>query len=244
MPQNIYDEPAFFDGYKTLRQDDTGLNGALEVPALRALLPDLKGLRILDLGCGFGDFARFAQSSGAFSVTGLDVSENMVAEARRLTDSSDIDYICSSIESHVAAEESIDLVVSSLALHYVDDYGCVVQKVFDWLAPGGRFIFSVEHPICTANPVGWTKDTQDNAVSWPLDNYHHQGIRQTKWFVDGVVKFHRTCETYVGTLLGAGFQLDHFKEPTPTAEALDERPSLAIHLRRPPFLLLAATKPV
>lgn len=244
MPQNIYDEPAFFDGYKKLRQDDTGLNGALEVPALQALLPDFDRLRILDLGCGFGDFARHAQASGAISVIGLDVSENMIAEARRLTASPQIAYICRSIEAHVEAKDSIDLVVSSLALHYVDDYAAVVRKVFDWLAPGGRFIFSVEHPICTANPVGWTKDTQDNAISWHLDHYQAQGLRETRWFVDGVVKFHRTCETYVSTLLDAGFRLDHFKEPTPTAEALDERPSLAIHLRRPPFLLLASTKPV
>jgi predicted RNA methylase len=50
--QNIYDNPAFFAGYKNLRQNDTGINGALEVPALCRLLPDLHGRRVLDLGCG------------------------------------------------------------------------------------------------------------------------------------------------------------------------------------------------
>lgn len=56
--QNVYDNPDFFEGYKTLRQNDFGLNGALELPAIRALLPELGHLYVLDLGSGFGDFAR------------------------------------------------------------------------------------------------------------------------------------------------------------------------------------------
>ncbi len=51
MPQNIYDDLPFFEGYRALRLQDSGLNGVIEEPALRALLPPLKGLRIVDLGC-------------------------------------------------------------------------------------------------------------------------------------------------------------------------------------------------
>ncbi|RMX07903.1 class I SAM-dependent methyltransferase [Corticibacter populi] len=83
-PQNIYDDPVFHAGYKALRQQDTGLNGALEVPALLAQLPDLCGLAVLDLGCGFGDFARHARTRGAAGVVAVDVSASMLAEARRL----------------------------------------------------------------------------------------------------------------------------------------------------------------
>lgn len=242
MPQNIYDEPAFFEGYKSLRQGDTGLNGSLEVPALRELLPNLSNARILDIGCGFGDFARHARLAGACSVIGLDVSQNMISEARRLTDDILIDYVCSSIEGYAPPSQSFDLVVSSLALHYVDDYKAVVEKVYNCLTAGGRFIFSVEHPVCTANPIGWLKDDEGLPTSWPLDRYQDEGMRQTKWFVDDVLKYHRTVESYVGELLKAGFRLDHLKEPKPTDEALAERPSLSTNLRRPPFLLLAATK--
>ena len=73
-PQNIYDDEVFFQGYKSLRQNDAGLNGALEVPALRSLLPDLSGLHVLDLGCGFGDFARFARARRAASGTAIDIA--------------------------------------------------------------------------------------------------------------------------------------------------------------------------
>ncbi len=124
-----------------------------------------------------------------------------------------------------------------MALHYVDDYASIVQRVFACLPIEGRFIFSVEHPVCTANPVGWTTDADGHPVSWPLDNYRKEGgavIRSG--FVDGVVKFHRTTETYVTTLLRAGFRLDHFGEPTPLPEFLSERPALSMNLRRPPIL--------
>ena len=50
MPQNIYDDPAFFAGYSTLPRSVLGLAGAAEGPSLQTLLPDLAGLRIVDLG--------------------------------------------------------------------------------------------------------------------------------------------------------------------------------------------------
>ncbi|RUW96707.1 SAM-dependent methyltransferase, partial [Mesorhizobium sp. M8A.F.Ca.ET.023.01.1.1] len=52
MAQNIYDQPEFFAGYSQLGRSVEGLDGAAEWPALRAMLPDVTGLRIVDLGCG------------------------------------------------------------------------------------------------------------------------------------------------------------------------------------------------
>lgn len=242
-PQNIYDDPTFFTGYRALRQNDTGLNGALETPALRALLPELSGLRILDLGCGFGDFARFARSQGAATVVGLDVSARMLEEAGRLTADAGITYVRAPIEDYGAASGSFDLVVSSLALHYVADYPAVVRRILDVLAPDGRFVFSVEHPMCTAMPSDWTRDAAGTPLHWPVDHYREEGRRDTRWFVEGVVKYHRTVETYVGALIGAGFRLAALEEPAPTAAALAARPDLALHARRPPFLLLSAFRP-
>jgi ubiquinone/menaquinone biosynthesis C-methylase UbiE len=90
--QNVYDDPIFFEGYKALRTHDSGFNSALEIPALRELLPSLEGKRVLDLGCGFGDFARFASDSGALEVTAVDVSARMLEEALKLTDDPRISF--------------------------------------------------------------------------------------------------------------------------------------------------------
>jgi ubiquinone/menaquinone biosynthesis C-methylase UbiE len=146
-PQNIYDDLVFFNGYKTLRETDSGLNGALEFPALLRLLPDLKGLRILDLGCGFGHFARYASSQQAVCVVAVDISERMLAEAKKLTNDAAITYELCAIEAFAPQSNHFDLVTSSLALHYVEDYAGVLGRVFQALKSGGKFIFSVEHPI-------------------------------------------------------------------------------------------------
>jgi SAM-dependent methyltransferase len=241
-PQNVYDDPVFFAGYKALRQNDTGLNGAVEVPALWRLLPPLVGKSVLDFGCGFGHFARQARAAGATRVTALDVSRNMLDEAARLTADPAITYIHCSIEEYVPEPNSIDLVASSLSLHYVANYPAVATRVFDALRAKGWFVFSVEHPICTANPAGWIRDGAGQALHWPLDNYQQEGWRDTTWFVEGVKKYHRTVASYVNGLTGAGFRIEHLVEPMPTAEALAVRPALTTETRRPAFLLLAASR--
>lgn len=235
VAQNIYDDKTFFEGYKALRQNETGLNSALETPALRRLLPELCKLNILDLGCGFGNFSRYAREKGARSVTGVDISCRMLEEARRLTSDAAITYENHAIETYAAPPQFFDLVVSSLALHYVADYVGLVARVFQALKPGGSFVFSVEHPLCTAHPLGWVKDHDGQYLHWPVDRYRDEGLRHTRWFVDDVVKYHRTVESYVNGLIASGFQLAHLGEPAPTEEALARRPELRSECRRPPF---------
>jgi ubiquinone/menaquinone biosynthesis C-methylase UbiE len=243
-PQNVYDNPEFFAGYQRLRETGSGLNDVLEQPALRAMIPaSLDGLRVLDVGCGFGDFARKARAFGASSVIGIDVSESMLSEASKKTDDPRVRYVRMSIEEMDLGDEKFDLVVSSLALHYVEDYRAALRRIAEVLNPGGRFVFSVEHPICTAlEEQRWILDEDGKPLFWPIDNYRSEGPRHTKWFVENVVKYHRTVESYVQGLLDTGFSLEGLAEPEPTAESLSLNPGLLLHRRRPPFLLMAAIK--
>jgi 2-polyprenyl-3-methyl-5-hydroxy-6-metoxy-1,4-benzoquinol methylase len=207
--QNIYDDPKFLEGYERLRQSRTGLNEVLEQPALRSVLPaSLAGMRVLDLGCGFGDFARKARRQGARLVVGIDSSRRMPERAMALTQDPAIEYRCASIEELDFGGERFDLVVSSLSLHYVEDYAGALARIAPLLDAGGRLSFSVEHPIRTALPAQqWVRDAAGTPLYWPVDDYHQEGRRETRWFVDGVIKFHRTVETYVMGLLNAGFAL-------------------------------------
>lgn len=242
-PQNVYDDPTFFAGYAELRRNESGLNAVLEQPALCRRLPPLRDLRILDLGTGFGAFARHAHAQGARRVVGVDVSSRMLAEARRLTPDGAIEYVEAPIEAYAPDRGGFDLVTSSLALHYVADYAAVVARVRDALAPGGRFVFTVEHPMVTARAQQeWLRDDAGRKLYWPVDEYGAEGARRTHWFRDDVIKYHRRVTTYVNTLLVNGFTLDALDEPGPSAEALAARPELESELRRPPFLLIAATR--
>jgi 2-polyprenyl-3-methyl-5-hydroxy-6-metoxy-1,4-benzoquinol methylase len=84
---NVYDRPDFFEGYSQLDRSARGPQGAPEWPTLQAMLPDMRGLSVVDLGCGFGWFCRWARQAGASRVLGIDLSEKMLARAR--TDTAD-----------------------------------------------------------------------------------------------------------------------------------------------------------
>jgi SAM-dependent methyltransferase len=244
-PQNVYDDRDFFAGYEQLRRTGTGLNDVLEQPALWSMLPaSLAGLRVLDLGCGFGDFARRVMRAGARDVVGVDISERMLAGARAQTCDAHIIYRRMAIEELALEPNAFDLVVSSLALHYVADYAGALVRVAAVLTAGGRFVFSVEHPMCTALPQqAWVRDADGRPLHWPVDDYRAEGPRRTRWFIDDVVKYHRTVETYVNGLLAAGFSLRSLREPEPVdMETPVQIPGLDLARRRPPFLLIAADR--
>src|SRR5262249_43000227 len=150
MTQNIYDNAEFFEAYSRLSRSIEGLDGAAEWPSLRALLPKLHGLSVVDLGCGFGWFCRWAREDGAAQVLGLDVSERMLARARDTTADPAITYARADMERLDLPEASFDLAYSSLALHYIEGLAGLLATVYRALVPGGHFTFSVEHPIFTA----------------------------------------------------------------------------------------------
>ena len=242
MSQNVYDHPEFFSGYSQMRRSVEGLNGAAEWPALRALLPDLTGLRVLDLGCGFGWFSRWAREHGAGEVKGVDISANMLERARTSTDDDGITYLQADLEGLTLLPESFDLIYSSLALHYVVALPELIRQIHAALTPGGRFVFSVEHPIFSAaRHTDWLMDGQGGRT-WPVDSYQSEGPRTRPWLSQDVVKQHRTIGTYLNLLIQTGLVLRHVQEWGPTDQQVRERPELAEERERPMFLLVAAQK--
>ncbi|HEY6980987.1 class I SAM-dependent methyltransferase [Reyranella sp.] len=241
MTQNIYDNASFFAGYSALPRSVQGLAGAPEWPSLQAMLPDLRGRRVVDLGCGFGWFCRFAREAGAAGVLGIDVSENMLARAREMTSDPAIVYRQADLEGLDLPEGTFDLVYSSLTLHYLRRLPALIAQVHQALVPQGRFVFSVEHPIMTApSQQGWR--TEGGRQVWPVDRYLDEGPRTTDWLAKGVVKQHRTMATYLNQLLQQGFALLRVEEWAPTDDQIAEHPEWASERERPPFLLVSARR--
>ena len=242
MAQNIYDNPEFFDGYSRLGRSVEGLDGAAEWPALKALLPELRGLRVVDLGCGFGWFCRWARQHGAAAVLGIDVSEKMLERARDTAADPAITYVRADLERFDLPAASFDLAYSSLALHYVENLDGLLATVRDALVAGGRFVFSVEHPIFTAPArPGWVEDA-NGRKTWPVDSYLAEGARSTDWLAKGVIKRHRTIGHYVNALVRHGFAIAHVEEWGPDAAQIAMHPEWADERERPPFLLVGAEK--
>ncbi|KAI0595049.1 putative methyltransferase [Biscogniauxia sp. FL1348] len=243
MSQNIYDQNEFFERYIQRERQVKGLNGAPEWPQIEAMLPDLKCLTILDLGCGFGWFSRYAIEHGAAFVRAIDLSENMLKKARDLPYTGSIRYERGDLDKLKLPEEEYDLVFSSLAFHYLANLPGLMQEIRKSLKSSGRLVYSVEHPIRTApsNPR-FLVNGEGGRKFWALDDYFKEGPRITHWITEGVRKHHRTVESYINLLLRSGFKLTNFVEWAPTEEELKRFPERADECIRPSFLLMGATK--
>ncbi|MFJ2712448.1 class I SAM-dependent methyltransferase [Pseudomonas sp. NPDC087346] len=242
MTQNIYDDPEFFRGYSQMSRSIGGLDAAPEWPALQALLPPTHGLNVVDLGCGYGWFSRWASEHGAANVLGLDVSEKMLERARETTSAVNIRYERADLEQLDLSACSFDLAYSSLALHYIKDLSGLFANVYAALKPGSHFVFSIEHPIFMAprNP-GWLIDNEGRK-RWPLDSYQMEGERVTNWLAEGVIKQHRTVGTLLNTLIAAGFSIRHVNEWGPSDADVAAQPALAEERERPMMMLVAVQR--
>lgn len=243
MKQNKYDDENFFTAYKQMSRSVKGLEGAGEWHEFQPLIPSLKGKSVLDLGCGFGWHCRFAREQQASSVIGVDISEKMLQIARKKTDDPAISYVQMPIEDIEFPNSQFDVVISSLAFHYVKSFEAICKKVYDYLKPGGTFLFSVEHPIFTSrNEQDWHRDELGNPLHWPVDHYQSEGKRETTFLTENVVKYHRTVSTYINDLIHAGFTIHTVREPKPADEMLKSDPLMKDENRRPMFLIVSAKK--
>lgn len=242
MTQNIYDDPDFFKAYSSLQRQVHGFDGAPEWNVVRNMIPNLTDKHVLDLGCGFGWFSRWAREHGASSVKGLDVSERMIARAKAMTSDTAIEYVIADLETVELLEGSFDVAYSSLAFHYIKDFPRLVQSIYKSLKPNSHLVFTIEHPIyMAAIHPDWLRDANGNSI-WPVSNYANEGERRTNWLADGVVKYHRQLSTTLNTLIDAGFVIRRVEEFAPTREQIRVDSSLAPEAERPPFLLVAAQR--
>ena len=167
----------------------------------------------------------------------------MLESARIKNSAPAILYRCSAMEDLTFPEGSFDVVLSSLALHYVRDYEPLMENIFRWLTPGGAFVFSAEHPVFTAyGSQDWYYGPGGEILHFPVDNYYYEGERDAVFLGEHVVKYHRTLTTYLNALLDCGFRLKRVVEPQPPEDMLD-LPGMRDEMRRPMMLLVSAEKP-
>lgn len=242
--QNIYDNEVFFDGYRKLRDNPSSANNLVEKPALFSLCPDLTGKKVLDLGCGYGENCREFSKLGASKVVGIDISEKMLNIAENENKSKNVSFIKMSMSDLSPLEDTFNIVFSSLAVHYVENFDQLLTEIYRLLDANGLFIFSQEHPFTTAllKEPRWSKDSEGNILHYNLTDYSIPGIRKTSWFVDGVIKYHRSFSSIVNAFYNAGFTIEKMLEPVPSAEIMAQYPSYKKCNHKPDFLLIRARK--
>ena len=242
MKENQYDNPLFFEKYAQMERSKKGLQGAGEWHALQKMLPDFHGKTVLDLGCGYGWHCKYAADNGAAAVIGADISQKMLDTAQQKNAAPSIRYVCAAMEDLTFTENQFDIVLSSLAFHYVRDYEPLIKQIATWIKPGGSFILSVEHPVFTSyGSQDWYYDESGRILHFPVDHYYEEGKRTAVFLGEPVTKYHRTLTTYVGALLQNGFTITQLIEPQPPLCMMD-LPGMKDEMRRPMMLLIGAIK--
>lgn len=242
MKENKYDNEAFFKKYSEMDRSKKGLTGAGEWSELQKILPSFEGKTVLDLGCGYGWHCKYAAEHGAFHVLGTDISHKMLAMAEKINADRLIEYRLSPMEDLSFPDGSFDIVLSSLAFHYIRDFEPLVSNISQWLKKGGHFVFSTEHPVFTAyGSQDWYYDDKGNILHFPVDNYYYEGKREAVFLGEKVIKYHRTLTTYLNSLLENGFEIRRVIEPQPPENMMDI-PGMKDERRRPMMLLISALK--
>lgn len=242
MTQNIYDNQDFFEKYSKLDRQTKGLDGAPEWSSIKKLIPDLKEKRVVDLGCGFGWFCRFAIKQGAKSARGIDIPKNMIAKAKTFPSCPTITYKVADLEELQLPKGSFDFAYSSLTFHYINNFQQLVTTIYQSLTSKSRFVFTMEHPIYTAPSSQKFVTDKEGKKIYPLNNYQIKGKRISNWLTNGVIKQHRKMDTIINTLVDTGFKILHIEEWKPSREQLKHNPEWSEEIDRPLFLLISVQK--
>ncbi|WP_084245403.1 class I SAM-dependent DNA methyltransferase [Planomicrobium okeanokoites] len=209
----VYEEQDFLESYLKRRSRPDSPNNAIEGPIINGFMNDLKDAHILDLGCGDGRYGKELLKKGAKAYTGVEGSAAMVNLAKTNLYGTRAEVIHSSIEKFEYPEMAYEIVISRMALHYIEDLDEVFKSIAKTLKEGARFIFSVQHPVTTASFK--SKSGGERRNDWVVDDYFEQGARNEPWIGKNVVKYHRTIENYFSSLILAGFHIHSLKEGQP-----------------------------
>jgi SAM-dependent methyltransferase len=237
---NMNQSPIALAAYETLaesyasRIDTKPHNAYYERPATLSLLPEVKGKRVLDAGCGPGVYAEWLADHGA-EVVGLDASPKMVEFARkRVGGKAAIRQADLGQPLDFLRDATFDIVLSALTLDYIGDWASVFREFFRVLQTPGYLIFSVSHPLA------------DYLLHKP-ESYFQTELVEWEWTGLGipvrVPAYRRPLQAVLNPLLEAGFTLDRILEPIPTEQFKQADPKDYEELiRQPGFLCIRAAK--
>jgi ubiquinone/menaquinone biosynthesis C-methylase UbiE len=217
------------------------------LPRTLAMLGDVRGRTILDLGCGEGGYSRELARRGA-RVVAVDGSQTLVAVAGERASLAGLDITCARANANALVtieDASIDLVLASMSLMDVEDYAGAVREIRRVLEPAGELVMSLTHPCFSTRAARWTRDAAGRPAAFVMDRYFVREVWEdfiTPRFRRSVLRRHRPLEDYLGEPLRAGFVLRDLCEPSAGAADLEKSARFAYLTRVPYFMVLRFTR--
>ncbi len=219
--------------------DNKPWNADYERPATLSLVGDVKGESILDAGCAAGWYSKKFLEMGAKGVVGLDFSPEMIKRANyRLKDEvkGRYNFYCHDLNERMdyLQDKTFDKVVSSLTMHYLEDWSTVLNEFNRVLKDGGELIISIHHPFM-------------EYLVFEKEDYFRRELTTDIWNMNGKeveVKFYtRPLHEVINSITGAGFLIERIFEPMPTLKFKEKNSKGYETLtKRPQFLFIKAIK--
>jgi SAM-dependent methyltransferase len=210
-------------------------NELYERPAILQMAGDLRGARVLEIGCAGGALTKRLVAAGAV-VTAIDVSPRLVQLARqRLGSLADVRVADAGAGFGFAPSETFDVVVASLVLHYLRDWIPVLTEINRILDFGGRLVLSTHHPLIDHPSF----DLPDYFAVEEITDRWTKGEREFE-----VHFYHRPLAKIFEDLASAGLEFESLVEPKPVDACRDLFPHVYRKLSTNPwFLFMTARKP-
>ena len=233
------------------------LNG----PALKRMVGDVEGKRVLDVGCGEGYLSRFFAKEGA-EVVGVDLSDALIKAAMEEEERHPLGvryFVADAVDLNMLESESFDVAFCYMALMDIRDYKGAISEASRVVRIGGRFVVLIEHPcfelvrFLDGKAVsGWeTRLKEDGSKEylyyWVAD-YLRRHSYAVEWKHDRLSSsfvttgFHRTLSDYVNALTEHGLIVTRLDEPQPLEEGIRFHPPMKKHYRVPQSMVIETTK--
>ena len=176
--------------------------------------------RVLDVGCGEGQVARRAAAMGVDAV-GLDPTWNQITEARRRAGG--VVYASATADALPVADASFDAVVMCLVIEHLDPFEPAIEAMARVLAPGGRCLLLLNHPLLQAPGSGWIDDHILDEQYWRVGAYlrDDSSVEQLAPGVN-LPFMHRPLSRYVQVMGASGLLIEDMDEPAPPPGFLSE----------------------
>lgn len=171
--------------------------------------------RVLDVGCGEGQVSRLAARIGGVElVVGVDPTWPLLQVA---AERGGVSGLAQGVAAALPVRDgSVDAVVACLVFEHVEAVDEAIAEVGRVLAPGGRFVFLLNHPLLQVPESGWIDDTILGEQYWRIGPYLREDSRVEEVAKDVWIPFiHRPLSRYVGAIVSAGMVVTGMEEPAP-----------------------------
>ena len=214
----------------------------INTPAFMNMLPDVTGLRGLDVGCGEGHNTRLVAQRGA-RLTALDIAGRFIryAQEQESQEPLGITYLHASAVEMPLPDASFDFVMATMSMMDVPEQDRAIREVARVLRPGGFFQFSILHPCFMTPRFKWVLDEAGQRVAMECGDYFSQEQGTIEEWIFGaapdelkerfekfrIPRFFHALSTWLNMLCAAGLSIEETAEPFAGDESIAIYPSLA-----------------